>query len=180
MKTRRKFIITAVALLATAAPLLFTLPVVQAEDDKAPLMFVQIADSAKVDAKTKTLRLVGVGRQTVYFSDRPVRIAGHVSMADYLGEWSAPEGPNNFSEDPPNATLSVYEPEKSENTLAVIEISQPVVDGNDLLYSYKLLEGEMPATGGAAALFIDAIGIGAGVGPGFHGVGVGRRGVGVR
>ncbi len=38
----------------------------------------------------------------------------------------------------------------------------------------------MSAAGGAAALFIDWIGVGGGVGPGFHGVGVGRRGVGVR
>lgn len=55
-----------------------------------------------------------------------------------------------------------------------------MVDGNDLIYAYKLIDGEMPSTGGATALFIDMIGIGGGVGPGFHGVGVGRRGVGLR
>jgi hypothetical protein len=38
----------------------------------------------------------------------------------------------------------------------------------------------MPGEGGATALFIDWIGVGGGVGPGFHGVGVGRRGVGIR
>jgi hypothetical protein len=62
----------------------------------------------------------------------------------------------------------------------VVEISQPVVEGRDLVYSYKLLEGKMPTTGGATALFIDWIGPGGGVGVGFHGVGVGGRGVGVR
>ena len=87
---------------------------------------------------------------------------------------------DNFSADPPNATLSVYEPGQPDSTLAVVEISHPVVDGNDLIYSYHLIEGTMPGSGGATALFIDWIGVGGGVGPGFHGVGVGRRGVGVR
>jgi hypothetical protein len=48
------------------------------------------------------------------------------------------------------------------------------------VYRYKLIQGKVPSTGGAAALFIDWIGPGGGVGRGFHGVGVGGRGVGVR
>ncbi len=97
-----------------------------------------------------------------------------------LDEWKAGEGPDNFGADPPNGTLSVYEPGHADNTLAVIEISHPVVDGNDLVYSYQLIEGAIPGSGGATALFIDWIGVGGGVGPGYHGVGVGHRGVGVR
>lgn len=96
----------------------------------------------------------------------------------------AAAGPNNFSADPPNATLSVCEPGKDSNTLTVIEISEPVVDDKDLVYSYKLVEGKVPTSGGATALFIDWIGPGGGVGVGFHGVGVGvgvgGRGVGWR
>jgi hypothetical protein len=49
-----------------------------------------------------------------------------------------------------------------------------------MVYQYKVIEGTMPKAGGATALFIDWIGPGGGVGPGFHGVGVGARGVGVR
>jgi hypothetical protein len=49
-----------------------------------------------------------------------------------------------------------------------------------LAYRYKLIEGAVPKSGGATALFIDWIGVGGGVGPGFHGVGVGARGVGWR
>ena len=141
-------------------------------------MFVQTAEDLKAD--DKTLRLVNVGQQTLYFSDRPVRIAGHMTMPSYLDEWKAGAGSDNFTADPPNATLSVFEPEKAENTLIVVEISHPVIDGNDLVYEYKLIEGAMPRTGGATALFIDTIGVGGGVGPGIHGVGRGRRGVGVR
>ncbi len=149
-----------------------------AADEKIQLMFVQSAESLKADGKT--LRLVNVSPQAIYFTDRPVRQAGHVSMSDYMKEWTAAAGPNNFAADPPNATLSVYEPGKSENTLTVVEISNPKLEGKDLIYSYKLIEGKVPATGGVTSLFIDWIGPGGGVGPGFHGVGVGRRGVGWR
>ena len=144
------------------------------------LMFVQIAEDLKVDAAAKTLRLVKVNQQTLYFSDRPVRIAGHLKMADYLKEWTAKAGKDNFSADPPNAALSVYEPGQADNTLVIVKITNPVVDGADLIYSYSLIDGTMPASGGATSLFIDAIGAGGGVGAGFHGVGVGGRGPGVR
>jgi len=73
-------------------------------------MFVQIAEDVKVDTAVKTIRLVNVNQQTLYFSDRPVRIAGDLKMADYLKEWTAKAGKDNFGEDPPNAVLSVYEP----------------------------------------------------------------------
>lgn len=148
------------------------------DQNKIQLMFVQTADDFKADGKT--LRLINVGQQTLYFSDRPVRIAGHLTMPAYMDEWKAGEGPDNFSSDPPNATLSVYESGHNDNTLAVVEISHPVMEGKDLVYNYKLINGAMPKSGGATALFIDWIGVGGGVGPGFHGVGVGARGVGFR
>jgi hypothetical protein len=148
----------------------------RADSPKVQLMFVQIADDVKADATT--LRLVGVAQQTLYFSDRPVRIAGHLTMAGYLDEWKATEGSDNFGNNPPNATLSVYEPGQATNSLTVVVVSHPVVDGHDLVYDYKLVEGTMPKNGGAASLFIDWIGVGGGVGPGFHGVGAGARGVG--
>jgi hypothetical protein len=176
MTTRRKLLTTA-ALMAAATPLLSFSPLAGAEEDKVQLMFVQTADDLKAD--DKTLRLVNVGKQIVYFADRPVRTAGHIPMSTYLDEWTAAAGPNNFAKDPPNATLSVYEGGNAENTLAVVEITEPVIEGNDLLYHYKLIEGTMPKSGGATALFIDWIGVGGGVGPGFHGVGFGTRGVGL-
>ncbi len=148
-------------------------------DQKVQLMFVQTSEDFKVNTKDKTLRLVNVNPQTLYFSDRPQRIAGNLTMPAYLDEWTDKAGPDNFKNDPPNATLSVYEGSNQENTLAVIEISNPVMEGKDLIYNYKIIEGELPKLGGASALFIDWIGVGGGVGPGFHGVGAGTRGVGL-
>ena len=177
MKLRRNLLKTAL-LAAAVAPLSAVFTPAAAVESKVQLMFVQSAESLKAD--DKTLRLVNASPQTIWFTDRPVREAGHITMADYLKEWTAAAGPNNFSKTPPNATLSVYEPGKEGNTLTVVEISQPVIEGRDLVYRYKVLEGKVPATGGATSLFIDWIGPGGGVGPGFHGVGVGRRGVGWR
>jgi hypothetical protein len=149
----------------------------RAEETEPMFMFVHTADGMKTDPGAGTLRLVNVNQQAVYFSDRPERIAGHMRLPAYLKEWT--EGADNFGDDPPNATLSVYESEANENTLAVVELTKPVIDGADLVYTYKLLDGKVPASGGATTLFIDAIGIGGGVGLGYHGVGVGLRGPGV-
>jgi hypothetical protein len=151
-----------------------------ADEPKPMLMFVQIANDLKVDKAAQTLRLVNVAPQTLYFADRPERIAGHIKMADYLTEWTAKAGKDNFGANPPNATLSVYESVQPNNTVAVIEIKNPKLEGSDLVYNYKLIEGNLPAAGGATSLFIDWIGVGGGVGVGFHGVGVGFRGPGFR
>jgi len=177
MHTRRSWM-TLAALGAVATPLALWSAHATAADAKVQLMFVQSAASFKAD--DKTLRLVDVSPQTIWFTDRPVRQAGHATMPNYLKEWTAAAGPNNFSKDPPNATLSVYAPGKSENTLTVVKIFDPVVQGKDLVYRYTLIEGKVPTAGGATSLFIDWIGPGGGVGPGFHGVGVGGRGVGWR
>ena len=153
-------------------------PGANAGGSQAQLMYVQTAEDIRVDATASTLRLVKVNPQTVFFSDRPQRIAGHLTMGDYLKTWK--EGRDNFGADPPNATLSVFEPGRAEETLVVVTIMKPVVSGADLLYTYKIVQGTMPSNGGEASLFIDWYGVGGGVGPGFHGVGVGRRGIGWR
>ena len=141
-------------------------------------MFVQTAEDIKVDADAMTLRLVNVNQQTLYFTDRPQRMAGHLKLTEYLEEWTTKAGKDNFGNDPPNASLSVYEEGQPDNTVIVVEINNPVVDGTDLIYNYKIINGTMPASGGASALFIDLIGPGGGVGAGVHGVGVGARGPG--
>ena len=153
-------------------------PSAAAGGSQVQLMYVQSAEDLRVDPAKGTLRLVKVNPQTLYFSDRPNRIAGNLKMADYLETWK--KGRDNFGADPPNATLSVYEPGRADPTLVVVTLMKPVVDGADLLYTYKIVEGTMPVNGGATSLFIDWYGVGGGVGPGFHGVGVGRRGVGWR
>jgi hypothetical protein len=167
---------TSASTTAAAAPA----AVPTASPEAPSFMFVQSAEALKVDPAKGTFRMINVNQQTVYFSDRPYRIAGHITMSDYLKEWTAALGPDNLGAVPPNATLSAYEAGQAENSIVIVKISQPVVDGKDLVYAYKLIDGKMPAAGGATALFIDKVGVGGGVGAGFHGVGVGGRGPGVR
>ena len=168
------------AVMLTMAGCAATSKTLSTSSEEPLFMFVQVAEDLKVDEAAKTFRLVDVGQQTVFFSDRPDRIAGHLKMDKYLDEWTEKAGKDNFSANPPNATLSIYEPGQADNTLAVVEITDPRIDGSDLIYSYTLIDGSLPGSGGATTLFIDRIGIGGGVGVGYHGVGVGRRGPGLR
>ncbi|MBR0956304.1 hypothetical protein [Bradyrhizobium japonicum] len=178
-QSRRDLISTGTLAVAAGIPLAFATRA-NADEAKPMLMFVQMAPDLKVDRAAQTLRLVNVVPQTLYFADRPERIAGHVTMTNYLAEWTSKAGKDNFGNDPPNAALSVYEPGQPNNTLAVVVLSNPKVEGADLVYNFKLLNGNLPASGGATAVFIDWIGVGGGVGLGFHGVGVGFRGRGFR
>ncbi len=68
-----------------------------AEDDKPMFMFVQLASSTVVDDAAKTIRLVNLSPQTLYFADRPDRIAGHLKLDKFMAEWTAAAGPDNFS-----------------------------------------------------------------------------------
>jgi len=121
------------------------------------LLFVQTADDVAVaDGK---LILKGTGKTVIYFSDRPERLAGHYSVPEFLSFWSNGEGADSFLKDPPNATLSVFEPGQKDLTEAVVEISHPQVSGDDMTYDVKVLSGNLPKTGGAASLFIDIIGM---------------------
>ena len=66
-------------------------------------MFVQTAQGITSDGTTLTMS--GVTPSTLYFSDRPQRVVGHMSTADFVELWG--EGENSFQEDPPNAVLGV-------------------------------------------------------------------------
>ncbi len=164
--------------LAVLGGLMLAPAAARAQAERLQFMFVQSAEG--MTATDDTLRLIGVSQQTIFFTDRPARIAGHLTMQAFLEEWTERAGPDNFGVDPPNASLSVYEPGRNDNSVSIIRISHPRVEGRDLAYRYRLIQGPVPRAGGATTIFIDWIGVGGGVGPGFHGVGRGARGVGWR
>jgi hypothetical protein len=124
----------------------------------AQLLFVQNAAGVEVGPGGKTLTLKGVSPTTLFFSDRPVRIAGHYRTDEYLQFWKA--GPDSFLKDPPNATLSVFEKGKDELADVVVTLRNPRVSGNDLTYDITVISGTLPRPGmGPASLFIDIIGL---------------------
>ena len=118
---------------------------------KVELLFVQNATSGSFDGKTLTLRGVG---PTLFFSDRPERIAGQVGTSDFVGHWT--KGADNFAASPPNATLSVFG--AKEVGSSVVVLTNPKLDRNTLSYTVKVLEGKPPASFKEASLFIDILG----------------------
>ena len=126
---------------------------------KVELLFVQNSRGVSIDKDKGTLTLKGVSPTTLWFTDRPVRMAGHFSMKEYLATWE--EGKDNFTADPPNGTLSVFEAGQDELLDVVVKLQNPRVQGDDLIYDITLIdkEGPLPKKGGPASLFIDIFGV---------------------
>ncbi len=112
-------------------------------------LFVLTAKSGSFDGKTLTLE--GVSPATVYFSDRPQRIAGHMKTERYLKSWS--QEPDSLKKDPPNAALSIFQGEKVVKI--VLEIQNPKLSGDQLEFDIRVLEGECPKKFGVSSLFVD-------------------------
>jgi len=67
----------------------------------------------------------------IYFSDRPNRVAGSYDTVTFLNDWN-----HIFLSDNPNVVLSFYDKKSSEYKDVTIEISNPVIDGDDV--SFKI------------------------------------------
>jgi hypothetical protein len=117
-------------------------------------MFVQLAQGAS--ASDGTLTLHGISPSTLYFSDRPERVVGHMKTGEFVDDWGT--GPNSFAEDPPNAVLSFVEPDQDAPSDVVVVLRAPQLAERDLGYSVEVLDGEMPASAGPCTLFIDPLG----------------------
>ena len=129
-------------------------PEIVKELEDISALFVQTAHGAEHTDGRIVLR--SVTPSTLYFSDRPQRVVGHLSTSDFVGFWD--EGDNSFAEDPPNAVLAFVAQGDLAPEDVVIEISDPVLRGSDLSYEAKVLEGALPAETSACTLFIDPFG----------------------
>jgi hypothetical protein len=120
--------------------------------DQPQFLFVQTADSASL--ADGVLRMGGVNPVTIYFSDRPDRVAGHLTTEEFVATWG--EGEDSFASNPPNANLSILAGDQPQEI--VVTITEPRLEDGDLVYNVSILEGAEAATGGACSLFIDIIG----------------------
>jgi hypothetical protein len=124
------------------------------ELEEIEALFVQTAHAVKqVDGR---IVLQGVSPSTLYFSDRPQRVVGHIGTPQFVDIWD--DGENSFAEDPPNAVLAFIEQGDAVPEDVVIEISDPTLVGADLSYAATVLEGTLPERAGPSTLFIDPIG----------------------
>lgn len=151
-----KSVTLAAALLAAAFLSALELPA--AAQTKAPrngpeFLFVQTAKD--IAYKDGVLTLRDVSPMTVFVSDRPQRIVGHVRNDLFLKKWT--EGSHNFESDPPNAVLSVFN-DKAPPTSTVVVLNNPRLNGNNLTYDVRTLKGDLPTTAIEGTLFIDGSG----------------------
>ena len=153
-------------ILSVLAALLWTVPPAAAQqavpeapdkaeggDSTAPapqsLLFAQTAQAMRFDGTTMTLK--GIPPVTLFFSDRPYRLTGHIGNDRYVELWSGIQ--DSFKADPPNAALALLdEPGKSP---IVVELMSATLRDDELSYEVRVLEGELPAESGPVSLFID-------------------------
>ena len=100
------------------------------------------------------ITIKGASATTLFFSDRPYRLTGHVATEDFVSQWDV--GDDNFAEDPPNALLSIFE-EDAVNDVVVI-LTEPQLSDGDLSFAVSVTDGDLAPSDGPVSLFIDMIG----------------------
>ncbi len=113
-------------------------------------LFVISGTSGSLDGDTLTLNGVP---NVIYFSDRPARVAGHMSLKNFVGMWD--KGDDSFKADPPNATLSVLKKDGAKNV--VVELMSVEQKSGSVVFKISVLEGvEKVATSfNAGTVFVD-------------------------
>ena len=123
-----------------------------AEAGEIEALFVQTSHGMSYENGKLTMHTLAP--TTLFFSDRPDRVTGHITSQEFVDTWD--KGPDNFASNPPNAVLSIFHPGSVSDI--VVELKNPALAGGELTYTVDILDGEMPASGGPSALFIDVIG----------------------
>jgi hypothetical protein len=152
MRSRRDVIIAASTLAAAGA----VVKAAAADEPKVvDYLVVQTAKGLTFDSASNTLRLDGVSPVTLFFADRPERVAGNMQTTAFVPFWS--QGKDSFKKDPPNADVTYVDGGSMKQ--AVVELSDPVLDGETLRYTVKSLQGTLPASARDVSVFIDVIGM---------------------
>lgn len=110
--------------------------------------YVQQAGSMTFEGSTLTLNDAKTG--VLFFSERPYRLGGQVSNADFSEYW---EQGKTFSQVPPNAVVSLLS--ETDKAPALVELTSAKTDGASVVYGVKVLRGELPDSASGVALFID-------------------------
>jgi len=117
-------------------------------------LFAQTA--REVTSEGDKLTLHGASPATLYFSDRPQRVVGHLTTKKFVEEWG--EGENSFAADPPNAVISFVEKGDQTPEDAIVILKDPQLEGDKLTYTVDMLEGTLPPKGELVSVFIDPFG----------------------
>ena len=108
------------------------------------------------ELKGSTLTMKGFNPTVIFFCDRPVRMAGNLSVQEFLD--SVSKGPDSFKDNPPNAVLSVLSGEEIVDIVVTLT-KKPQIVGDDMVFKdIQIIEGEPVQSGSMSTLFIDPIG----------------------
>ena len=119
------------------------------DDSKNPgYLFVISGTSGSLDGDKLTLNGVP---NVVYFSDRPARKAGHISLANFVEMWN--KGNDSFKADPPNATLSILEKDGAKDV--VVELMSVEQKSGSVVFKVAVLEGVLPQRFKTATVYVD-------------------------
>lgn len=146
------FIIPALIFMLGAGPRLASANPVINEADAPRFLYAMSAKSGAFEDGKLTLNDVPL---VVYFSDRPHRISGMLSLEVFAQGWD--QGPDSFRADPPNGTLSVLNEDGVVNT--VVELSDPNTDveKGSITFKVRVLDGSVPESFGTSTLFVDSV-----------------------
>ncbi len=122
--------------------------------DQIEALFVQSAHGLTTSNGSVTFH--GLAHATIFFSDRPQRVVGHLTSKKFVEQWG--EGEDSFAEDPPNAVVSFLEDGDTVPEEVTMTISDPHLDGDTLTYTVDILDGMLPTRAGPCSLFIDPVG----------------------
>ena len=113
---------------------------------KTSFLFVLRADTGVITKSDSgyTLTLKGVDDKVLYFSDRPVRKAGFITMTQFMGDWAA--GSNSFKANPPNAAIVHAALKTNAKGIAQalpVELTHPLIATNGWSFQLKDLQGKI-------------------------------------
>ena len=117
-------------------------------------MFVQVAGNMTAEGDQVTFHALAPA--TLFFSDRPQRVVGHMSAQQFVDEWD--KGENSFAADPPNAVISFLDGDDETPEDAIVVIKEPRLEGDSITYTVQILEGSLPAKAESCSVFIDPFG----------------------
>lgn len=155
MKRRERRVKTAGYLVAVLVTILLCPNGARTQEIKEDVQLLFVQNAKDVVLEKDSLILKGVAPMTIFFADRPKRLAGHMTTGDFVDDWG--KGENSFTADPPNAALSIFG--ENEVVDVVVTLMNPRIEGENLTYDIAVLEGEVLKMSGAASLFIDPLGM---------------------
>lgn len=95
----------------------------------------------------KTVTLTGISPLTSFTVDRPERIAGSMTPEQFVKLWNATV--EMVRNDPPNAALTLL---GANLTQVIVKLGSVTQNGTSLTFQAKLMDGDLPASGGPANL----------------------------